>query len=111
MALNPENLPGKMKVTDLQTDELRQVCQAYKVKELYAFGSVVSGQLTATSDLDFLVQFDRSGVDGAFGQFMGFKERLESLYGRPVDLLTLKRFRNPFFQQEIDRSKLLVYAA
>ena len=100
-----------MNVTDLQTDELRQACQAYKVRELYAFGSIVSGGLTATSDLDFLVRFDRSGVDGAFGQFMGFKERLESLYGRPVDLLTLKRFRNPLFQEEIDRSKSLVYAA
>lgn len=100
-----------MKVADLQTEELRQACQAYKVKELYAFGSVVSGQLTATSDLDFLVQFDRNGVDGAFGQFMGFKQKLEDLYGRPVDLLTLKRFRNPFFQQEIDRSKTLIYAA
>jgi predicted nucleotidyltransferase len=115
MPLDDGNQPCEtacaMKVTDLQTDELRQACQAYKVKELYAFGSVVSGQLTATSDLDFLVQFDRSGVDGAFGQFMGFKERLESLYGRPVDLLTLQRFRNPLFQQEIDRSKLLVYAA
>jgi len=100
-----------MKVADLQTDELRRACQAYQVKELYAFGSVVSGQLTATSDLDFLVQFDRNGVDGAFGQFMGFKQRLEDLYGRPVDLLTQKRFRNPYFQQEIDQSKTLIYAA
>lgn len=100
-----------MTVTDLQTDELRAACQAYQVQELYAFGSVVTGELRATSDLDFLVRFERSGGDGAFGQFMGFKERLESLYGRPVDLLTLRRFRNPLFQQEIDRSKSLVYAA
>lgn len=100
-----------MTVTDLQTDELREACRAYNVKELYAFGSVVSGGLTETSDLDFLVQFERREVEGAFGQFMGFKQRLEDLYGRPVDLLTVKRFRNPLFQQEIDRSKSLIYAA
>ncbi len=100
-----------MTVSDLQTDELREACRAYKVRELYAFGSVVSGALQPTGDLDFLVRFDRKGTDGAFDQFMGFKEKLESLYGRPVDLLTLKRFRNPIFQQEVDRSKSLIYAA
>jgi predicted nucleotidyltransferase len=100
-----------MTVADLQTDELRAACQAYNVKELYAFGSVVSGGLTETSDLDFLVQFERHGVEGAFGQFMGFKQRLEDLYGRPVDLLTVKRFRNPLFQQAVDRSKSLIYVA
>lgn len=71
----------------------------------------MSGGLTQTSDLDFLVQFERTGSDGAFDQFMGFKEKLESLYGRRVDLLTLKPFRNYLFQQEIDRSKSLIYAA
>ena len=100
-----------MTVSDLQSAELRNACNAYKVKELYAFGSVVSGGLTQTSDLDFLVQFERTGSDGAFDQFMGFKDNLESLYGRPVDLLTLRRFRNPLFQAEIDRSKALIYAA
>lgn len=100
-----------MTVKDLQTDQLRQTCRAYHVRELYAFGSVVTGGLTETSDLDFLVQFDRSGAEGAFGQFMGFKESLEGLYGRPVDLLTLKRFRNQIFQVEVDRSKSLIYAA
>ncbi len=100
-----------MTVSDLQSEELRNACKAYKVKELYAFGSVVSGGLTEASDLDFLVQFERTGSDGAFDQFMGFKDKLESLYGRRVDLLTLKRFRNPLFQLEIDRSKSLIYAA
>ncbi len=100
-----------MTVSDLQTDELREACRTYNVKELYAFGSVVSGGMTAASDLDFLVQFERTGADGAFGQFMGFKQKLEDLYGHPVDLLTLKPFRNRLFQQEIDRSKSLIYAA
>lgn len=100
-----------MTVHDIQTRELKEACEAYQVRELYAFGSIVQGELAATSDLDFLVRFDRQGTDGAFGQFMGFKERLESIFRRPVDLLPLKRFRNPIFQQEVDRSKTLIYAA
>lgn len=113
--LDPLNLPYrnilKMTLADLKTDALRETCRAYKVQELYAFGSIVSGHNTSTSDLDFLVKFDRQGVDGAFDQFMNFKERLEELYARPVDLLTLKRFRNTIFQAELDRSKALIYAA
>jgi hypothetical protein len=36
---------------------------------------------------------------------------LEEIYARPVDLLTVKPFRNHIFQAEIDRSKELIYAA
>jgi len=100
-----------MTVADLSSEELRAACRIFSVKELYAFGSVVQGDFTAGSDLDFLVRFDRAGPDGAFDQFMGFKEKLESIYARPVDLLTLQPFRNRVFQEEIDRSKQLIYAA
>ncbi|TVP99651.1 MAG: nucleotidyltransferase [Balneolaceae bacterium] len=100
-----------MKVSDLKTKELEQACKDYQVKELYVFGSVVSGKFTQQSDLDFLVNFNRSGFEGAFDQFMGFKERLESIYERPVDLIHLKKFRNPLFEEEVEKSKTLLYAA
>lgn len=100
-----------MTLADLQTEALFDACRESRVKALYAFGSIVSGRQTEASDLDFLVEFERRGADGAFEQFMTFKETLERLYGRPVDLLTIKQFRNPLFQEEIDRSKRLVYAA
>ncbi|TVQ13698.1 MAG: nucleotidyltransferase, partial [Balneolaceae bacterium] len=69
------------------------------------------GQLSDESDLDFLVEFDRQGYSGAFEQYMGFKLRLEAIYQRPVDLLTIKKFRNHIFQEEVDSSKTLIYAA
>jgi predicted nucleotidyltransferase len=42
---------------------------------------------------------------------MGFKQHLEEIYQRPVDLVTIKKFRNPIFQKEVDSSKTLIYAA
>jgi uncharacterized protein len=98
-------------IADLKNKELERACKDFQVKELYVFGSVVSGNISPDSDLDFLVEFDRTGYAGSFDQFMGFKQRLEEIYQRPVDLLTVKRFRNPLFQQEVDKSKTLVYAA
>jgi len=67
--------------------------------------------MSEESDLDFLVEFDRDGYQGAFEQYMGFKQRLEAIYQRPVDLVTIKIFRNHLFQEEIDSSKTLIYAA
>ncbi len=58
-----------------------------------------------------LVEFNRNGYQGAFEQYMGFKQHLEEIYQRPVDLVTIKKFRNPIFQKEVDSSKILIYAA
>lgn len=100
-----------MKVSDLITDDLEKACKDYQVKELYVFGSVVSGKISKDSDLDFLVVFNRSGYEGAFDQYMGFKKILEKIYKRPVDLIHLKKFRNHLFEEEVDKSKFLLYAA
>ena len=101
-----------MTLYDLKTKQLNVLCQHYQVRELYAFGSVVTGEMHSASDLDFIVQFnDQATIDGAFDRFMGLKQDLEKLYGHPVDLLTLKPFRNPIFQAEVDRNKKLLYAA
>ena len=100
-----------MELTALQTPQLAEVCRRYHVRELYVFGSVVTGRMHAESDLDFIVQFDTQSTTGAFDRFMGLKEALEDLYGRRVDLLTLKPFRNRVFQAEVDHNKTLLYAA
>lgn len=96
---------------DLKREQLQQLCKKFNVKELYLFGSAVSGDLTEDSDLDFIVKFDRQGYEGAFDQFIDFKQELEQIYGRSVDLYHQKKFRNSIFQQEVERSKELLYAA
>ena len=90
---------------------LLQLCQEFQVRELYLFGSAASGNLSENSDLDFIVQFSRQGYVGAFDQFMDFKHRLEKIYGRPVDLYHQETFRNSIFQQEVENTKKLLYAA
>jgi len=96
---------------DLKTDQLQQLCKKFNVKELYLFGSATTDNFSENSDLDFIVKFDRQGFEGAFDQFIDFKQELEQIYGRSVDLYHLKKFRNSIFQQEVERSKQLLYAA
>ena len=96
---------------DLKTKELQELCKKFNVKELYLFGSATTDDFPPGSDLDFIVKFNRQGFEGAFDQFIDFKQELEQIYGRPVDLYHLKKFRNSIFQQEVERSKQLLYAA
>ncbi len=99
-------------IAEIETDpRIQEACKQFNVKSLHVFGSVASGAFGPESDVDFLVEFDREGYEGAFDQFMGLKEDLESILGRPVDLLTGKRFRNPIFQEEIKKTKRPIYVA
>ena len=93
------------------SESVKEVFKQYKVKSLYAFGSVVTGKSTDSSDIDFVVEFDRQGFKGAFDQFMGFKLELESVLERPVDLLVNRPFRNSVFQETVNNTKKLVYEA
>ena len=60
--------------------------KAMGVRRLAVFGSVARGEERPDSDVDILVEFNRSV--GLF-EFLDVKERLEALLGRTVDLATL----------------------
>ena len=61
-------------------------CRRFGVKRLEAFGSVLRSDFSERSDVDFVVEFDRSQPD-AFEQYFGLKEELEALLERKVELL------------------------
>ena len=61
----------------------RETIQAYGVRRLGLFGSCARGDSGSTSDLDFVVEFDRKSFDS----YMGVKDFLEALFGCRVDLV------------------------
>ncbi len=91
--------------------QLQDTCKAFRVKSLYVFGSFASGEMTADSDIDLLVEFERESYSGAFEQLMDFKEQMEKHFQHPIDIIVNRPFRNPHFQDEVNRTKQLVYAA
>jgi predicted nucleotidyltransferase len=95
---------------DQHQDRIDRVCQRWGVKRLEAFGSVLGLNFSAASDVDFLVEFDGSRAD-AFDQYFGLKEELESIVGRPVDLVVASAIRNPYFRAEVEQTKSPVYVA
>src|SRR5690348_12955767 len=68
--------------------EIADLCRRYSVRQLAVFGSAARGTDfdPATSDADFLVTFTAEASHD-LARFADFKDALEALLGRPVDLV------------------------
>jgi len=98
-----------MDIIERNIDTLINLCKQHKVKELYIFGSVLTSKFNDNSDIDFLVQFDNVDILEYADNYFDFKEKLENLLGREIDLLENQAIRNPIFRKVLDREKRLVY--
>jgi predicted nucleotidyltransferase len=97
---------------DQRRAEVEAPCRRYHVRRLELFGSAATGQdHPGESDLDFLVEFDALPPGGYADAYFGLLEALQSLSGRPVDLVVASAIKNPYFRQSVERTKTLLYAA
>lgn len=98
-------------VLDPHIAELPALCRRFGVARLELFGAATTDAFDPQrSDLDFLVEFDENPTD-LFGRYFGLKESLESLSGRPVDLVMVGAMANPYFIDAVNKTRQLVYAA
>ena len=89
---------------------LADLCRRFKVRRLYLFGSAARGGFQPdSSDLDFLVALDESSPAEYTENYFGLAHGLERLFGRPVDLITERAVRNPYFRQIVEATRQLVY--
>lgn len=92
--------------------ELAELCRRFHVERLELFGSALGDAFEPSrSDLDFLVEFTALAPGEYATAFFGFKEALEALFERPVDLVVPSAIRNPYFLQSVENGKALLYAA
>jgi predicted nucleotidyltransferase len=100
------------KILSDKIDEIKTLCVTHKVKSISVFGSAARNMMTSDSDIDFLVQFssDINVIDYADNYF-SFLEALENITGRKIDLLSVNSLKHPVLLEEINRSKIDLYAA
>ena len=92
-----------------QLDTIRSLCERYRVKTLYVFGSVLTPNFDTYSDIDLLVDFlDQDALQYASNYFQ-FKFELEKLFNRKIDLLEERALKNPYFMENINQKKQLLY--
>ncbi len=86
-----------------------KLCKAHKVKSLYAFGSVLSDNFNAESDIDLIVDFANMEVEDYADNYFDFKFSLQELFKRPIDLLEEKAIKNPYISESVSQQRQLLY--
>ena len=89
-------------------DNIRQYFSTQPVRKAWLFGSFSRGEETAQSDVDILVEFDRSGKPVTLLTYARMWRELEERLGRNVDLVedgTLKTYA----VESANQDKLLIY--
>ena len=94
-------------------DKLQSLCQQHHVAKLELFGSALDPVQfdDSRSDLDFLVEFSPLPPGEYAESYFGLLENLRELFQRPVDLVVSRAIRNPYFLQEVNRTRTVLYAA
>ncbi|OFV96495.1 MAG: hypothetical protein A3H28_06160 [Acidobacteria bacterium RIFCSPLOWO2_02_FULL_61_28] len=92
--------------------ELGDICKKRDVRRLALFGSAASGSFDpASSDLDFLVEFQPLSPAQHADNYFGLQEDLERLFGVSVELVEPGPIQNPYFRQAVEETQVLLYAA
>ena len=103
--------PTMTNVIEQYRDQVATLCRRTGAKRLDVFGSAVRADFNPTSsDLDFLVEFDDLPPAKYADAYFALKESLESLFDRPVDLVTESSLDNPYFRDRVYAERRPVYA-
>lgn len=90
--------------------KLFELCRKYKVNKLYLFGSILTSRFNDNSDVDFLVDFSSEIDHNTYADnYFDFYYALKNLFGRDVDLVDETTIKNPYFKEELEETKYLIY--
>ena len=93
-------------------EELLSLCRRFHVKRLDLFGSAASDKFNPeTSDLDFLVSLQEMDFGEYADAYFGLLKGLQELFDRDIDLVMDSAIKNPYFRQEVAKTRMLLYAA
>ena len=92
-------------------EQINRLCENHKVKQLYAFGSVLEKRFSDNSDIDLMVDFQSVDPIDYAENYFALKFSLQDLLERPIDLLEQRAILNKYLLQSINESKRLIYEA
>lgn len=99
-------------VVESKRDELSALRRRFGVRRLEVFGSAACDEDfdESTSDIDFLVVLPDPTHTSPLVSYFGRKDQLESVLGRPVDVVSDGSVWNPYVSAAIHRDRQLVFA-
>jgi uncharacterized protein len=100
-----------MRIAEPQIEMIREICRSTRVKSLFAFGSVTREDFGDSSDIDMVVDFEEQDPFLYTDLYFTLKSSLESILNRQIDLLEERAIRNHIFREQLDRTKVMIYAS
>ena len=83
--------------------EINQICQEYGISSLSIFGSQARNEARADSDVDLLVEFNKTP---GLIKFIQAKQKFEKVLNRTVDMVTrnaLSKYIAPYVNRDIQQ--------
>ena len=89
------------------------LCAKHRVRRLALFGSGATERFDADkgSDLDFLVEVEPMSPREHAESYFGLMEDLQSVLRLPVDLVEVGASRNPYFQEAVRNTQVMLFEA
>jgi predicted nucleotidyltransferase len=96
----------------IQLPLVAKLFKDHKIKSAYAFGSVVSNEFNDKSDIDLLINFQDDLEPLERGEiWWNLHDSLRNVFNREIDLVIESSLKNPYFIEELNEKKQLIYAA
>ncbi len=95
----------------LARESLTKLCQHWQIVELSLFGSILTEDFNADSDIDVLVKFSEEARITFFDLDV-IEQQLSQLFHRPVDVVTkqaIEQSHNPIRRKNILGNSKLIY--
>ncbi|MFP4579823.1 MAG: nucleotidyltransferase family protein [Candidatus Sumerlaeia bacterium] len=90
-------------------EQLAAFCRRNHIRRLSLFGSILRGDFSPDSDVDFLVEFEPGKTPGLIG-IASMEIELSEMLGRKADLRTPEDLSR-YFREEVIREAELQYAS
>jgi uncharacterized protein len=89
---------------------LNPIFQRHKVEKAYLFGSATTPDFSAQSDIDLLITFQKDIEPLEKGElWWSLYDALRLHFNREIDLVTESSLKNPYFIEEVNNTKQLIY--
>ena len=102
-------MPPDTIMLNMPRAKIAEFCARNHIRKLSLFGSVLRGDATPESDVDFFVEFKPAATPGYFGLARMERELSEILGGRKVDLRTASELSR-YFRDEVLAQARVQYA-
>lgn len=87
-------------------EKIEEFCKKYYITRLALFGSILTRNFKATSDVDFLVKFDKKHIPSLF-DFVDMQMELGEIIGCKADLKTAEDISHYFRNSVTSQAKTI----